>query len=178
MDAKKSTPGSGDVSCGEYIPPEEITVVGVGNEFRGDDGAGIAAVRLLRGVLPEEIRLVEHSGEGAGLIEEFGSARCIIIIDAVRSGAPPGTLHRIDLVKEHVPACFLTGSSHSFGVIEAVETARVLGRLPRRVLLFGIEGLTFETGTHLTDPVRSSLHALIDMILREVNAPHTSPPIS
>lgn len=165
---------NGDGRLG-FISRGGITVIGVGNEFRSDDGVGIAEVRQLRTILPEDITLLEHSGEGASLIEAFGSADLVILIDAVRSGAPPGTVHRVDLRKERVPACFLAGSSHAFGVIEAVGTAAVLRRMPRRALLFGIEGESFDAGTSLSDAVRATLPLLSDMILRELNAPQPPP---
>jgi len=146
-------------------------VIGVGNEFRGDDAVGIVAARELRRILPDQTPVIELSGEGASLIEAFGAADFIVIIDAVRSGAPPGTIHRIDPRTENIPSFFKPGSSHAFGVSEAIETAKLLGRLPSRVILFGIEGESFDPGETLSRFVRRSLPSLVDLILRELNTP-------
>jgi Ni,Fe-hydrogenase maturation factor len=40
-------------------------IIGVGNEFRCDDGAGILAARILKGLLPVEITVAENDGDGA-----------------------------------------------------------------------------------------------------------------
>jgi hydrogenase maturation protease len=45
------------------------------------------------------------------------------------------------------------GGTHAFGLAAAVELARALQRLPRRLVLVGVEGAEFEAGAALTPPV-------------------------
>lgn len=129
------------------------TVLGVGNAWRGDDGAGPAVVRLLRssGVPAREI-----GGEAAALLDAWEGLADVIVVDAVRSGAAPGTVHRLGTGAGWPGA----GSTHALGVAEAVELARALDRLPARLELYGIEGERFEPGEGLTPPVARAVRAL------------------
>ena len=114
-------------------------VIGVGNEFRGDDAVGLLAVRDLETWKLPSVQIVESRGDGARLMRLWKGIESVIVIDAVRSGSPPGTLHRLDVSHHPLPANFLCTSSHQFGVGEAIETSRELGDLPPRVVFYGVE---------------------------------------
>ena len=80
----------------------------------------------------------------------------IVLVDAVSSGAPPGTVHSFDASAEPLPAVlFGASSTHALGLAEAVELARSLGRLPGRVLVYGVEGGTFAYGKGLSPEVEA-----------------------
>ncbi len=87
-----------------------------------------------------------YEGEPVGLIEEWTGADEVIVVDAVSSGAPPGTIHRLDPLAEPIPAALSQGSTHAFGLAETIELARALDRLPRRLTVYGIEGERFAAG--------------------------------
>src|SRR4051812_21206627 len=150
------------------------TVVGVGNDWRGDDAAGLAAARRLRPTLAG-IPVVEVDGDPASLLDAWSGARHAIVIDAVRSGAPPGTIHRLDLAAGTVRAGPWCGSTHGLGVADAVELARALDRLPARVELYGIEAGGFETGTGLTPPVARAVAALCGELRALFSPRHAEP---
>ena len=95
---------------------QDTLFIGVGNPFRSDDGAGTAVVRSLRGELPAGVKILEETGDGAELLEAWKGTDCVILVDAVQSGAPPGTIHRLDARKEKLPSWFSHSSTHSFGV--------------------------------------------------------------
>ena len=143
-------------------------VIGIGNPFRSDDGIGPAIVRLLRGQTPAEIKLLEETGDGAELLEAWKDAECVILIDAVQSGAPPATIYRFDAHTERLPECFSHCSTHTFGVVEAIELARQMNELPAKVIVYGIEGLDFSPGTELSPDLAEALPAIAKLILREV----------
>jgi hydrogenase maturation protease len=151
------------------VPGNQTVIIGVGNPFRSDDVLGLAVVRELRGILPDDVLIIEHSGEGAGLMSAWENAASLIIVDAIRSGAPPGTIHRIDLTAGLIPSYFSIRSSHLFGVVEAIKTARTLGRMPRRALLIGVEAEAFDYGTSMSDAVQSAFPGAIDAVLRGLN---------
>src|SRR5271165_7198320 len=115
----------------------DIVVIGVGNEYRSDDGAGIAVARRLRERFPTGVTILEENGEGAALIDAWQGATRVMLVDAVRSGAPPGTIHRLDAQAAPLPAGFFHYSTHAFSVAEAVELARSLGQLPSHVTVYG-----------------------------------------
>lgn len=145
-----------------------ILLIGVGNEFRGDDGLGPAVARELRGAHHAGLTVREQSGEGAALLEAWKGWRTVLLVDAVRSGAEPGTLHRIDCVAQPLPRGMRTSSSHAFGVAEAIETARNLGTLPGVLLLYGIEGERFGMGEWLGEAVGRSVPALVARIEADI----------
>lgn len=135
-------------------------VVGIGNPFRGDDGAGpwVAEQLSARG-----FRTLAHEGDGTRLIDLFSTEAAVVLVDAARSGAASGTVHRFDGMAP-LPAEFFHYSTHRFGLAEAVETARALGLLPARLAVYGIEGAEFAAGTTLSPVVAAAAEALVDEI--------------
>jgi hydrogenase maturation protease len=149
-----------------------VMVIGVGNALRHDDGAGLAVARRLRarsGRTPIAVR--EHEGETLALLELWAGSDAVVLVDAIRSGATPGTIHRFDASEEPVPG-ELRGSSstHAVGIGEAIELARSLQRLPRRVLLLGVEGRRFDAGVGLSAEIEARVDDLVDLVLGEARA--------
>jgi hydrogenase maturation protease len=139
-------------------------VVGVGNSLRGDDGVGLEVARRVRERADVAVRELE--GEGVGLLDAWADARAVLLVDSVRSGAAPGTVHRVDATDHPLPA-ELRGSTstHAFGVAEAIELARALGRLPHRLVVYGVEGGRFETGAGLSRNVAAVVDSVADAVV-------------
>ena len=135
-------------------------VIGVGNSWRGDDGAGIELARRLADAAPEGLRVSAREGDLAALIEEWGDALDVVVVDAACSGAPPGSIRCFDAALGPLPATTLRSSTHTFGVAQAIELARVLGRLPARLRIYAIEGASFELGAGLSPEVESAVGKL------------------
>lgn len=145
-----------------------LLIIGIGNEFRSDDGVGLRIARELTALLPPETKIIQGSGEGASLIESWNAFESVIIIDAVKSGALPGRIHRFDAVANTVPVGFFNYSSHAFSVAEAIEVSRALGSLPSSLIIYGIEGKTFSNGTELTPEVLRSAVEVKNLILEDI----------
>ena len=146
-----------------------VVVIGVGNELRGDDAAGLEVVRRLRrdgGGAEVEL----HESGGMSLLELWEGAAAAVLVDATRSGAPLGTIRRFDVGATGLPATVGLASSHAVSVAEAIELARVLGRLPGRVTVFGIEGGRFDLGAGLSDGVKSAVDEMVRRVHGEVAA--------
>lgn len=135
-------------------------IIGVGNEFRQDDGAGIAVARRIKSLNTNSSNVIELSGEGTELLDCLHDAKSVIIIDAASSGAIPGSVHRYNVQTDTLPHGLARSSSHSFGVAEAIVMARILGQLPKTCLVYGIEGKSFDYGTELSPEVSSAVERI------------------
>lgn len=133
-------------------------IIGIGNRYRGDDALGCLMADDLKGLANCDV--IEHDGEPASLIDVWQGRARVIMIDAVSSGAPAGTIHRIDLQTQALPDKFRSYSTHAFGIAEAVELARVLGKLPPSIVFYGVEGESFAADTNLSQTLRNSLEVL------------------
>lgn len=120
-------------------------IIGVGTEY-GDDAFGLLVAQRLATRQFEDIDVITHSGEGASLIETWQGYSKVVIVDACQSGAALGTKCRFDCAIERIPIKFFRYSTHAFGVAEAIETARALGRLPNSLIVLGVEGSGFVAG--------------------------------
>jgi hydrogenase maturation protease len=145
-----------------------ILLIGIGNEYRSDDGVGLLVVRGIRNKPLLDVTIKEESGEGAALIDAWQGFQNVIIVDAVSSGANPGNIYRIKAEREHMPAKFFHYSTHAFSLAEAVELARVTGRLPVNLLVYGIEGKTFSAGTRISPVVQRAAKKVMEQILEDV----------
>ena len=147
-------------------------VIGIGNPDRADDGAGREAVRRLRGRVPPGVELHALDGEPAALLAALDGAAAAWLIDACASGAPPGTVHRLDAAAEPLPRESFALSSHGLGLAEALELARALGQLPPSCVVFAIEGAGFAPGAPLSPAAEAGVAEAVARLLRELRAPH------
>jgi hydrogenase maturation protease len=146
-------------------------VIGVGNEFRGDDAAGLMVARRLRERAVPQAVVLESEADPAGLMEAWMGAATAIVVDTVVSGAQPGTVQRFDVSAEPLPATLVASSTHSLGVAEAIELARALQRLPRRIIVYGIEGSSFSAGAALHPTVERAVDETLRRVVAELGMP-------
>jgi hydrogenase maturation protease len=167
----------------ERAPAVPLTVIGLGNDLRGDDGVGLYVARGLRRRVPPGVRVVEAASDPLLLLEVWRGTEHAIVVDAMRSGAPPGTIARL-AIADGADATLVasTRSSHSFGLAEAVALAGALGRLPSHLVIFGVESAAFEHGAPMSPAVRRAADLLVERIGAEIDAmpgvpapPHTRP---
>jgi hydrogenase maturation protease len=141
-------------------------VIGVGNPYRRDDGVGPAVADRLRGYGLPDLEVARSLGETTELIELWRGADVAVVVDAVRAGAPrPGRIHRLAVTSAPAGAA----SSHGLGLGEAIELARVLDRLPDRLVLYAVEVAEVGHGHGLTPAVADAARRLADRILSEVS---------
>jgi hydrogenase maturation protease len=149
-------------------------LVGLGNRLRGDDGAGPEVARLVRRRAPA-VRAIEHEREPTDLLELWPGSPLAIVVDAV-AGSRPGRVHRVDACRTPLPAGFgERGSTHLLGLAEVVELGRSLGRLPGRLVVFGIEAQEFSLGAGLSPRVEAAVEAVATAALAELAAPGDEP---
>ena len=142
-------------------------IIGVGNRFRGDDGAGPAVAEQLQS---SGMEAIEYAGDGTRLMALWEGADRVVVVDAMRGPRPPGTIRRFDAVREILAGTPFAHFSHEIGVAEGVELARTLGRLPSRLTVYGIEGRSFELGEALSAEVARAVEETVRRISNEMTA--------
>ena len=147
-----------------------ILVIGAGNEFRSDDAIGPVTAKKVFQLFPERVRYIKGISDSTHLIEEWKNFKYVYLIDAIRSGARPGTILRFDALREEIPEEIVSYlSTHSFNLKETVELARELGNLPENLILYGIEGKNFDYGTEFSDEIKSAIGTVIIKIKQEID---------
>jgi hydrogenase maturation protease len=134
-------------------------VIGVGNDLRGDDAAGWETVRRLSP--SATLVLHEHGGDAPGLVGLFSPHDDVVVVDAVVSDDPPGTIVEIDALCAPLPADVSWATTHGAGVAEGIELARVLGQLPRSLVLIGISAKRFDLGSPMSPEVEAAVEAVV-----------------
>lgn len=138
-------------------------VIGLGNELRGDDGVGLQVARRVHARAPE-LNVIELEREPSGLIERWTGIARAVVIDAV-AGPRPGRVHQLDPVAGNELRLSSPASSHALGLGEVIELARSLGRLPRELTVFGIEGSRFGLGLELSAAVAARVDEVADAVI-------------
>ena len=126
-------------------------VIGVGNRDRGDDGAGVAVVKDLTGCTTHVV-----DAGALDIFELWNDDDDVVVVDAMRSGAAPGTVRSFDVRDNPLPDETFS-STHSFGPAAGIELARVLGRMPANLEVIGIEAGDFTAGNSLSPQVTQAV---------------------
>jgi hydrogenase maturation protease len=147
----------------------KYVILGVGNAYRRDDGVGLAVAARLQGLVPGRVDIIPCEQEPSRLIDAWQDADTALVVDAIESGAEAGTLVRFDASEIAIPARMFRTSTHAFGVGDAIELARVLGRLPARVFVYGVEGAEFQAGEGLSAAVEAAIEPTAAMVLEDLD---------
>lgn len=146
----------------------DVMVIGVGTLERGDDAAGRLVARRVEAQLPDMPCIVrEMRGEAAELMDAWAPADTLILIDAAITGAKPGNLRRYDASHQPLPAELARTSSHDMGVSDAIELARAMGMLPRKVIVYTIEIGGIALGSRLSLVVQDAIRVAAQSVIHE-----------
>ena len=146
-----------------------ILIIGVGNAYRGDDAVGLRITQDIKKEALVHITVIEESSDGVTLMESWKDANTVILIDAVYSGAKPGTIYRFDAHAQTIPSNFFKYSTHAFGVAEAIELARALKQLPKNLIVYGIEGKCFEAGIGISLEVEKAVEEVMMRVKQDIH---------
>jgi hydrogenase maturation protease len=152
-----------------------LTLIGIGQSFRGDDAVGIIAVETWRAEFPEtascpDIHVETAETPGIGLLDLMAGSETAILVDAVKSGSPRGTIHR--LTESNIKSfAEQMSSGHGWGVAESLQLARSIRRndLPERIFIIGIGAEQFGLGDDLSPEVEAQIPNLIHIIQNLIN---------
>ncbi|MFI8454620.1 hydrogenase maturation protease [Kitasatospora sp. NPDC085464] len=152
-----------------------VVVIGVGNEYRRDDGVAVAVVAELATAGPAVDRLALCDGEPTRLMELWDGADLAVVVDAVRlDPGEPGLIHLIAVDAGHLPADSpadeAAAGTHGLGLGHGVALAAAVGKLPRELLIVAVEGRDFSIGEGLSRAVADAVPRLVAEVQRAVEA--------
>ena len=122
-------------------------LIGIGNPDRGDDAAGWKVAASVSSWTVDR-----RTAGSFDLLELWDDDDEVVIVDAMRSGAAPGTVHVFDVTREPLPVGAFA-STHAFGPAAVIELARTMNRLPHSLIVIGIEAGDTSHGGHMTPEV-------------------------
>ena len=148
---------------------KHILVLGVGNILLRDEGIGVRVVEKLQETyaFSPNVRLLDGGTLGLKLLAPITAADCLIVVDAVKIGQPPGAIEKLSLAD--MRKCFaLKNSLHQLDLLETLAHAEFLEKLPQTIIV-GIEPEDTATlSLELSKTVGSCLNDLMSAVLREI----------
>ena len=148
---------------------ERVVVLGVGNVLMSDEGAGVRCVEWLEAhaALPPGVIAIDGGTSTNELLEALEGLDLLIIVDAVVSDGPPGSLVRLE--GDRIPQAFSNKlSPHQHGINDLLAALQLIGRAPRRVVLFGVTPRRIELGLELSAEVAAALPVLAARVVAEL----------
>lgn len=137
-------------------------VLVLGAPLRGDDAVGPLVGERLRAA---GVDVHECGDDPTRLVERLAGVDLAVVVDAVRSGQAPGTVHRIDGRADALAGGPGGVSTHSIGLAAAIDLAEALGALPRRVVVIGVEGERFAIGDAPTPAVSAAVPQVVEEVM-------------
>jgi hydrogenase maturation protease len=109
------------------------------------------------------------------LLGVWNNAALVVVVDALNSGAPVGTVQVLEVDVAGVSPFELDAepvaglaSTHGIGLAGVLRLARALGQAPRRLVVVGVEGERFDLGTGLSASVESATSEAVRRIVNLV----------
>ena len=145
-----------------------VLILGIGNVLWADEGFGVRAADHLHRYwrLPDRVTVMDGGTQGICLLEHIERAEVLVILDAIDYGLSPGTLRLIedDAVPSYLGAKKV--SLHQTGFQEVLAMAEMLGRIPNRILLVGVQPKQIEDfGGSLDPAIKACIEPAVDAAL-------------
>jgi len=151
---------------------KRVIVIGVGNTLLSDEGLGVKAVeRLEKTNLPQNVRLFDA---GVSLPRTLPLAQGfdkMVIIDAIKAGKKPGTIHRFtleEIERGQKKKARISLSLHELDVPGMIALEKLVTKLPRQIVFIGMEPASISPGTSLSPVIEEKMESLISRIRREI----------
>jgi hydrogenase maturation protease len=141
----------------------------MGNILLEDEGLGIRALEVLQQEfdLPPEVELLDGGTTGMGLLDDIGGRRHVLVLDAVQTGEPAGTL--VVMRGEEVPVYFgVRVTPHQLGLADVLATLALSDEQPGSVTVLGLVPESLELTLDLSASIRGRLPALVAAAVEEL----------
>jgi hydrogenase maturation protease len=151
--------------------PGPVLVLGMGNILLTDEGLGVRALEAFRSrfEIPQGVELLDGGTTGMGLLDDISGREHLVVLDAVQTGAAPGTL--TVLRDGEIPVYFgRRATPHQLGLSDVLATLELAGEKPARVTVLGIVPDSLELSLELSDTIARQLDRLVDALAAELSA--------
>jgi hydrogenase maturation protease len=146
-----------------------VLVLGMGNILLEDEGLGIRALELLKRdyAFPPGVELLDGGTTGMGLLDDIGGRDHVLVLDAVQTGEPPGTL--VVMRGSDVPVYFgIRVTPHQLGLADVLATLELSGEQPGSVTVLGMVPESLELSLELSGLIQSRLDQLVRVAVSEL----------
>ncbi len=147
-------------------------MVGVGNTLLADEGVGVHVANMLQDMtLPAHVRVMECGTNFMAIAPHLRGVRKVVIIDAVRAGSAPGTLHRLSYEEMESAAGGLR-FAHQVNLLSSLRLLRVAepGFSQAGIVLLGVEPRTVAPALEMSPDVRASVPRVVEAVCTELSA--------
>lgn len=142
-----------------------IKIIGIGNEFRGDDYIGLAVARKIKKILKGKIEVKEIS-DPSRLLHLIEKEDEVIIVDSARSGVESGTVLRFEIIPRELPESVF--STHTIPLQKILELLKLLDKIPKKMIIYAVEGECFDEGKKLSEKVKTAIDKVCMFILNDL----------
>lgn len=131
-------------------------IIGIGNEFRGDDAVGIIIARKLKKDFPT-LEIIEFQQTELDLIDYFKRFKSVVLIDAISSTeSKKGTIEKFIIDQDFEFSRLNYFSSHSISLGEILGIAKIMNSLPNKLVIIGINASNFQMGTQISFDIEAT----------------------
>lgn len=144
-------------------------IIGIGNPFRSDDGCGLTIAKILQEHLQGDADCLTCSGDPMSLMELWKGRETVFLIDAVLSKTKQvGYIHHFHPSVETIPGIFTNTSTHLLDVIQIIELAKALDKIPTDLYLFGIETKEHAMQEGISPELEKKLPEITEQIAKNI----------
>jgi len=148
----------------------KVLIAGIGNVLLGDDGVGPFAIKVLESQyeFPDTVELADLGTPTLDLPMYLSQADALILVDSASFAGEAGAIRRFRKSEILRSAPRARVDTHSPALVESLALAELIGKLPREVLMIGVQGTRFDPGCPLSSPVRNCMPHIVDAVRREL----------
>ncbi len=143
-------------------------IIGIGNLILKDEGFGVHFINLLRKkyIFKGDIRLIDGSTLGYGLLDDIFNLDNIIVIDALKTDEEPGNIFRFDA--GNLPVNLMKKTAHDVEFIDVITMCSLQGHNPK-ITIFAISPEDISNvGTDISSPLKNAIPRLESLVLKEI----------
>jgi hydrogenase maturation protease len=165
---KLSLPSDEHSDRGEDVSSPKTVILGIGNVLLSDEGIGVHIANELSSMdLPPGVSVIEGGTDGFRLLNIITEADRLIVVDAVKGGAEPGSIYRFNIDEvRNVPSGFRT-SVHQVGILEVIDLSGLIGKTPKTTVI-GIEPKSLRMSLELSPEIKEKIPRIIELVFEEL----------